>query len=89
MHSLAREARRERRRKGRVVPPREQVCTLFVPEANGYVLSFSPEQFRVTDVVEVATRFVGEEATTAAAAFRDITGLRVAIRPFYGGQRTA
>jgi hypothetical protein len=60
-----------------------QVCTLYVPQAAGYVTEFSPTGFRVVEFAELARLYTEDEASSAALAFREVTGLRVAIRPFY------
>jgi hypothetical protein len=81
-------AHRRRLARGRHVkhsyrlPP--QVCTLFVPEAGGYLADFSPTGFRVVEFAQLAKLYVDDEATSAALTFRELTGLRVAIRPYYG-----
>ena len=64
------------------LPP--QVCALWVPDFKGYLESFSPKAFRVVEYVELAANYVEDEATSAALAFREITGLRVAIRTCHG-----
>jgi len=63
------------------LPP--QVCTLYVPEARGYVAAFWPNGFRVVEIAELARLYIEDDATSAALAFRELTGLRVAIRPYY------
>ena len=60
-----------------------QVCTLYVPEARGYVAEFSATSFRVVDIAELAKLYIEDEATNAALTFRLVTGLRVAIRRYY------
>jgi len=60
-----------------------QVCTLWVPDAGGYLAEFSAKSFRVVEVAELARLYVEDEATSAALAFREMTGLRVAIRPYH------
>lgn len=59
-----------------------QVCVLYVPD-RGYVAGFIPATFRIVRDVEGATPFIDDEATTIALAFRETTGLRVTIRPYY------
>ena len=59
-----------------------QVCALWVPDYGGYLAGFSPKSFWVVEFAELAHLYVEDEATTAALAFREITGLRVAIRPY-------
>lgn len=63
------------------LPP--QVCTLYVPEARGYVADFSPTSFLVVEIADLARLYIEDEATSAALAFKELTGLRVAIRPYY------
>ena len=60
-----------------------QACVLWVPVMRGYLESFSPNGFRVVEVPGLARLYNEDEATTAALAFREVTGLRVAIRPYY------
>lgn len=60
-----------------------QACTLWVPAEQGYLVGFSPRGFHVADCAELAKIYYEDEATSAALAFREITGLRVAVRPFY------
>lgn len=61
-----------------------QVCALWVPDFKGYLANFSPTAFRVVDCAELAAHYVEDEATSAALAFREITGLHVAIRTYHG-----
>jgi adenylate cyclase len=60
-----------------------QVCTLYVPDARGYVADFSPTGFRVVEIAELAKLYIEDDATSAALTFREVTGLRVAVRPYY------
>ncbi len=60
-----------------------QVCALFVPDARGYVVSFSPHGFQVAEIAQLARHYDEDEACSAAIAFREVTGMRVAIRPVY------
>lgn len=62
------------------LPP--QVCTLYVPDAGGYVTDFSASGFRVVESAALAKLYIDDEATSAALAFRELTGLRVAVRPY-------
>lgn len=62
----------------------DEVCTLYLPQAAAYLLRFWSTGFKTTDAVECAARFVGDDATAAALAFRELTGLRVAIRSYRG-----
>ncbi len=63
-----------------------QVCALWVPAAHGYVEHFSPTGFRVIELAALARHYNEDEACSAALAFREVTGLRVAIRPVYPRQ---
>lgn len=63
------------------LPP--QVCMLYVPDAGGYVADFSPKGFRVVESPGLAKLYIEDDATSAARTFREITGLRVAVRPYY------
>ena len=61
------------------LPP--QVCVLYVPD-RGYVAGLVPQTFRIVEDVAQATPYIDDEASTVALAFREMTGLRVAIRPY-------
>jgi hypothetical protein len=74
-------ARHRLDRQSHRLPP--QVCTLYVPEAGGYLADFTPNGFRLVEMAELARLYVDDEATSAALAFRELTGMRVAVRPFY------
>jgi len=63
------------------LPP--QRCALWVPEAGGYIQHFSPTGFSVVDCAALARVYSEDEAASAALAFREITGLRVVVRPVY------
>lgn len=76
-----REVRAQFQKQSHRLPP--QVCTLYVPEAHGYVADFSPTAFRVVEFAELAKQYIEDDASSAAITFREITGLRVAIRPCY------
>jgi hypothetical protein len=75
-----RRAKRGRRDTHRMPP---QICTLYVPAAGGYLADFGPTSFRVVEDAELARLYVEDEASSAALTFREVTGLRVAIRPYY------
>jgi hypothetical protein len=60
-----------------------QICALWIPAAKGYLAEFSPSGFRVMGCAELAMLYTDDEASSAALAFHDITGLRVAVRPYY------
>ncbi len=60
-----------------------QACVLWVPVMRGYLESFSPSAFRVVELPGLARLYDEDEATTAALAFREVTGMSVAIRPYY------
>lgn len=85
---MNRQYRRAMARKHRRSPPEKpthrlpsQVCVLYVPE-RGYVAGFLPQTFRIVEDAALATPFIDDEASTVALAFREVTGLRVAIRPY-------
>lgn len=63
------------------IPP--QACALWIPDARGYLADFSPKSFRVVDCAELARHYTEDEASSAALTFYEVTGLRVAVRPFY------
>ena len=79
-HPVTRELLNETKRTRRIPA---QVCVLFVPEAHGYIVGFGPNGFRVIELAELARYYDEDEASSAAIAFREITGLRVVIRPVY------
>lgn len=83
IHRLRAPAVRHEKQSHRLAP---QVCTLYVPEARGYVAEFSASGFRVVEIADLARQYVEDEATSAALTFRELTGLRVAIRPYYSQQ---
>lgn len=60
-----------------------QRCALWVPDMGGYLVEFSPCSFRVVNFAELARHYGEDEAASAALTFREITGLRVAVRPVY------
>lgn len=61
-----------------------QLCTLWVPDARGYLAEFCPHSFRAVPFAELARHYLEDEATSAALAFQEVTGLRVVVRPYYG-----
>lgn len=63
-----------------------QVCALWVPDAEGYIVHFSPQGFRVIEFAELARHYCEHDACSAALSFREIFGLRVVIRPVYPHQ---
>lgn len=63
-----------------------QVCALWVPVAQGYVRHFSTHGFGVIELASLARHYLEDEASSAAAAFRKITGLRVVVRPVHRSQ---
>jgi len=46
-------------------------------------VSFCPHGFQVAELAQLARHYDEDEACSAAIAFREVTGLRVAIRPVY------
>ena len=60
------------------LPP--EVCALYVPDVRGYISKFSASGFRVVALIELADRFVDDDATNAARRFLEMTGLRVVVR---------
>lgn len=63
-----------------------QTCALWVPDACGYITDFSPTGFRVVEYAGLARHYNEDEAASAALAFHEVTGLRVAVRPVYACQ---
>ncbi len=61
----------------------KQTCVLWVPEEKGYLADFSPRQFRVMDNPALARHYTEDEAASAALSFREVTGMRAAVRPYY------
>ena len=51
-----------------------------------YVVDFAPTRFRLIELPAFARQYDEDEATSAALTFREITGLPVAIRPYYAQQ---
>lgn len=60
-----------------------QTCALWVPELKGYVAEFCPHSCRVVDFPGIARHYDENEAASAALSFREVTGLRVVVRPVY------
>jgi hypothetical protein len=60
-----------------------RTCSLWVPSVRGYLIDFSPSGFRAIECADLARHYSENEASRAAAAFREVTGLRVVIRPVY------
>ena len=60
-----------------------QACVLWVPEARGFLATFTREGFTVTDSPHFAQHFCEEHAPSAALTMRDLFGVRAAIRPVY------
>ncbi len=63
-----------------------QTCALWVPDAQGYIVHFCPHSFRVVEFAEHAHHYSEHDASSAALTFREITGLRVEVRPVYAFQ---
>ena len=61
------------------LPP--QVCVLYLPD-HGYLAGIIPQTLRIVEDVAQATPYIDDEASTMALAFREMTGLRVTIRPY-------
>ena len=85
-HPITRELLCEAKRTHRL---HAQACALWVPAAQGYIEHFSPSGFRVIELVELARLYYDDEASSAAIAFREITGLQVVVRPVYLHQAAA
>lgn len=79
-HPITREQLSDAKRSHRLPA---QVCALWVPTASGYVVSFCPHGFQVAELAQLARHYDEDEACSAAIAFREVTGLRVAIRPVF------
>lgn len=91
---MNREMRRARARAGHNPITREslskrthklapQTCALWVPELKGYVAEFCPHSCRVVEFSGIARHYDENEAASAALSFREVTGLRVVVRPVY------
>lgn len=76
--SLTRESLSKRTHK--LVP---QTCALWVPDLKGYVAEFCPHSCMVVESPGIARHYDEDEAASAALAFREVTGLRVVVRPVY------
>lgn len=61
----------------------KQTCVLWVPDMKGYLAEFSPTKFRIMETPALARHYNEDEATSAALSFREVTGLRAAVRPYY------
>lgn len=61
----------------------KQSCVLWVPDMRGYVTAFSPSAFNVVENAYFARHYTEDEVSSAAMTFREITGLRVAVRPYH------
>lgn len=61
----------------------KQPCVLWVPDMRGYVVAFSPIALNVSETAALAHHYTEDEVSSAAMTFREITGLRVAVRPYY------
>lgn len=59
-------------------------CALYVPEAGSYVADFSANRLSLVESIDLARPYTDDAATTAALSFRQVTGLRVAVRPLHG-----
>ena len=68
----------------RIIP---QACVLYVPAMRGYLEHFSPTSFRTVEFPHLARHYTEDEVTSAALTFRELTGLQVAVRPYYGSSR--
>ncbi|MCW2573568.1 MAG: hypothetical protein JWO88_3626 [Frankiales bacterium] len=76
------------RTKRRTVAPHKKIpaqrCALWIPAACGYVAEFSPTGgFLTVEYAELAQHFDENAAARTALVFRQVTGLRVAVRPVY------
>jgi len=73
--------------KNRVEHPHRKIpsqrCALWVPAARGYLADFSSTGFHVVEYAEFAHHYEEDEAARVALAFRERTGLRVAVRPVH------
>lgn len=61
-----------------------QLCVLWLPERNAYLRRIDPgtAAFEVVAAPQAALRLEDEAAEAQGLAFRELTGLRVALRPF-------
>lgn len=60
----------------------KQTCVIWIPSACGYLADFRPDNFRIVDHPSLACSYDEETASRDATAFRQATGLRVAVRPY-------
>lgn len=60
-----------------------QTCVLWVPELKGYIAEFCPHGCSVVEHSTIAKHYDEDEAASAALAFREVTRMRVVVRPFY------
>lgn len=59
-----------------------QVCVLWAPDSRCYVEHFSEGQLRLVDQVQLARQFCEQGASAAANLIRELTGIRVQVRPY-------
>ncbi|GAB4565664.1 MAG: hypothetical protein Tsb007_37160 [Rhizobacter sp.] len=65
------------------LPP--QQCVLWLPERHAYLLRVDPSkaEFETVTAPQHAWQLEDDDAEALGLAFRELTGLRVALRPFY------
>lgn len=65
------------------LPP--QQCVLWLPERHAYLLRLDPSkaEFETVTAPQHAWQLEDDDAEALGLAFRELTGLRVALRPFY------
>ncbi len=79
---IADEAVSELKHSHRLTP---QACVLYVPAMRGYLEHFSATGFRTVELPDLARHYTEDEVSSAALSFRELTGLQVAVRPYYRG----
>lgn len=60
----------------------KQTCVLWIPDACGYLADFRPDHFRIVAHPSLASNYDEETASRDAISFRQVTGLRAAVRPY-------
>ena len=73
--------RGEREQRSNKLP--RQVCALWAPDVSGYIANFRERAFNVVPFIELAQHYQEDEAARVAIRFKEITGLRVTVRPVH------
>jgi hypothetical protein len=63
-----------------------QMCVLWIPDARGFLQSFTRDGFTVMDTPQLAQHFCEDHAPSAAITIRELFGLRAVVRPVYDSE---